>query len=77
MKLSELFALFNQDFSANDQTINHVSIDTRTIKPGDVYVAFKGEAVDGHNMLDDAKSKGAIAAVVMHKVDFDLPQCVV
>lgn len=40
------------------------SIDSRTIREGDLFFAIKGEAHDGHRFVADALNKGAIAAVV-------------
>jgi UDP-N-acetylmuramoyl-tripeptide--D-alanyl-D-alanine ligase len=40
-----------------------VSIDTRTLKPGDLFVALTGER-DGHDFLDTAREAGASAALV-------------
>lgn len=40
------------------------SIDSRTIKPGEIYVALKGAKVDGHEFLNEVKSKGAKAAII-------------
>ena len=40
------------------------SIDSRTIKPGEVFFAVRGERMDGHDFLDQAFENGAIAAVV-------------
>jgi UDP-N-acetylmuramoyl-tripeptide--D-alanyl-D-alanine ligase len=40
------------------------SIDTRTLAPGDLFFAIKGEARDGHDFVRDALAKGAAAAVV-------------
>ena len=41
-----------------------VSIDTRTLKPGDLFVALVGENGDGHNFVADALAKGASGALV-------------
>lgn len=41
-----------------------VSIDSRSIQPGDLYIAIKGDALDGHDFVIDALKKGAAAAVV-------------
>ncbi|MBX9804370.1 MAG: UDP-N-acetylmuramoyl-tripeptide--D-alanyl-D-alanine ligase [Alphaproteobacteria bacterium] len=46
-----------------------VSIDTRTIKPGDLYIAIRGDTHDGHAFVADAFKKGAVAAIVDHPVD--------
>jgi UDP-N-acetylmuramoyl-tripeptide--D-alanyl-D-alanine ligase len=40
------------------------SIDTRTLAPGDLFFAIKGEARDGHDFVRAALGKGAAAAVV-------------
>jgi len=40
------------------------SIDTRTLKPGEVFFALRGENQDGHDYLWDAFRKGATGAVV-------------
>ena len=42
-----------------------VSIDTRTLKAGDLFVALK-DVRDGHDFVADAFVKGAVAAVVSH-----------
>lgn len=41
-----------------------ISIDTRTLKPGDIYIAIKGENLDGHSFVKEAFAKGASAVVV-------------
>jgi UDP-N-acetylmuramoyl-tripeptide--D-alanyl-D-alanine ligase len=41
-----------------------VSIDTRTLKPGDLFIAIRGEQYDAHNFLEDAFAAGAAAAMV-------------
>jgi UDP-N-acetylmuramoyl-tripeptide--D-alanyl-D-alanine ligase len=40
------------------------SIDTRTLAPGDLYFAIKGDAHDGHDFVPAALEKGASGAVV-------------
>jgi UDP-N-acetylmuramoyl-tripeptide--D-alanyl-D-alanine ligase len=41
-----------------------VSTDTRTLAPGALYVALKGDRFDGHAFLAEAAARGAAAAVV-------------
>lgn len=41
-----------------------VSIDSRTVREGDLFVALKGPNFDGHAYVADALAKGAVAAVV-------------
>jgi len=40
------------------------SIDSRTIRSGELFFAVKGENMDGHDFVDQALDKGAVAAVV-------------
>jgi UDP-N-acetylmuramoyl-tripeptide--D-alanyl-D-alanine ligase len=40
------------------------SIDTRTLEPGDLYFAIKGDVHDGHDFVPAALEKGASAAIV-------------
>lgn len=41
-----------------------VSIDSRTVAPGDLFVALRGPNFDGHAFVADALGRGAVAAVV-------------
>ena len=43
--------------------INDVQIDSRKVKPGSLFVAVKGVAVDGHEYIDKSIEQGAIAVV--------------
>jgi UDP-N-acetylmuramoyl-tripeptide--D-alanyl-D-alanine ligase len=40
------------------------SIDSRTVQPGELFFAVKGERLDGHDFVEQALSRGAIGAVV-------------
>src|ERR1700722_17495636 len=40
------------------------AVDTRLLKPGNLFFALKGERVDGHQFVDKAFELGASAAVV-------------
>lgn len=40
------------------------SIDSRTLQPGDLFFAIRGERLDGHDFVEAALAKGALAAVV-------------
>ncbi|TPG11806.1 UDP-N-acetylmuramoyl-tripeptide--D-alanyl-D-alanine ligase [Rhodanobacter glycinis] len=60
-----------------DTEITGVAIDTRKLQSGDLFVAIKGERVDGHDYLAEAAARGAVAAMVTRKVDSELPQVLV
>ncbi|MEM6783923.1 MAG: UDP-N-acetylmuramoyl-tripeptide--D-alanyl-D-alanine ligase [Bacteroidota bacterium] len=44
------------------------STDTRTIEPGDTFVAIRGETFDGHDFVAQAIAKGATAVIVERDV---------
>jgi UDP-N-acetylmuramoyl-tripeptide--D-alanyl-D-alanine ligase len=53
--------------------IRRVSTDSRSIQPGDLFIAIKGEAFDGHDFIAKAVEKGA-AAVLCEKYPAAAPQ---
>ena len=46
--------------------ITRVHSDTRSLRPGDFFVALKGERFDAHGFLSEAKASGAVAALAEH-----------
>lgn len=46
------------------EIVSGITQDTRSIQPGQVYLALRGERHDGHDFVADAAARGAIAAVV-------------
>jgi UDP-N-acetylmuramoyl-tripeptide--D-alanyl-D-alanine ligase len=49
------------------------SIDSRTLQPGDLFFAVRGERFDGHDFVVSALERGACAAVVAKRKVLDLP----
>lgn len=47
----------------SDIVVTGVSIDTRTIKEGDLFIPFRGESVNGHRFVEQAFEKGAAATL--------------
>jgi UDP-N-acetylmuramoyl-tripeptide--D-alanyl-D-alanine ligase len=43
--------------------IPHITTDTRTIKPGSLFIAIKGDTMDGHDFIATAIEKGAVAII--------------
>jgi UDP-N-acetylmuramoyl-tripeptide--D-alanyl-D-alanine ligase len=41
-----------------------ISIDTRSIKPGELYIAIRGKRLDGHQFVAEAMERGAAAVMV-------------
>lgn len=55
--------------ATGDWQASSVSIDSRSMQPGGLYVAIVGERVDGHDYVQQALDAGAVAAVVSHPVE--------
>ena len=47
-----------------------VEMDSRDVRPGDLFVALKGEAMDGHRFIPQAFAAGAVAAITDRPVEF-------
>ena len=52
------------NFLKNSDNIHGISIDDRTIKKGELFIALIGDNFDGHNFLGSAFSKGACGVIV-------------
>ncbi len=61
-----------------DVAVRGVTHDSRTVRPGTLFVAIAGDHSDGHEHLVEAGAAGASAAIVERAVhDTDLPQLIV
>ncbi len=60
---------------ASGVQVSGVSIDSRTLKRGDLFVAIKGERMDGHRFVEAAFDNGAAAAIVEHTFEPSSPSC--
>lgn len=52
-----------------DWTATGVSIDTRTLQPGDLFIALRGDSLDGHDYAAAALAKGAAAVMIDRRPD--------
>jgi len=50
-----------------DIKIRGISTDSRTVKPGDLFFALKGERCDGHQFVLHAMNTGAVGAVISNE----------
>lgn len=67
MKLSDAAAAMGSKAPCEAE-ITSVSIDSRTISEGCLFIAIKGENFDGHSFVNTVLSEGAAAAVCSHAV---------
>jgi UDP-N-acetylmuramoyl-tripeptide--D-alanyl-D-alanine ligase len=83
IRLDDLLAAVNGHLSGSGEavSITGASVDSRRVTPGSIFVAMRGERVDGHGYVADAVRAGAAAAMVAHPVDLPdglaVPQVVV
>lgn len=66
LSLSAIAKLCGGRFSGADVAVSSVAIDSRKLHPGGLFVALRGERVDGHDFLSAAAANGAAAALVNH-----------
>ena len=74
LTLSQVAAALRVDLVGEDRTFSQVSINTRTIEAGDLFIAIKGENFDSHEFLNQAEEKGACGLVIDQNIDSALPQ---
>lgn len=78
MTFSELTQALSARVLSSDCSFDGVSIDSRAIQPGQLFVALAGPRFDGHDYLNDVAAKGAAGALVQREVaDSTLPQLLV
>jgi UDP-N-acetylmuramoyl-tripeptide--D-alanyl-D-alanine ligase len=77
LSLTDIAKQLSLNTPTQEATFTGLSKDTRSLPPGCLYVAIRGEQFDGHDFVEEALKKGASAALVDHKVDSDIPQLIV
>ncbi|MCW0923294.1 UDP-N-acetylmuramoyl-tripeptide--D-alanyl-D-alanine ligase [Pseudomonas sp. RG1] len=78
LTLSELTNALEARLIGADASFDGVSIDSRAIQPGQLFIALTGPRFDGHDYLNDVAGKGAVAALVEREVAGSaLPQLLV
>ena len=65
------------ELRGEDLLVDTLTNDTRSLMPGSLYVALRGERFDGHDFAYDAAMRNAAALLVDHAVEVDLPQVIV
>ncbi len=64
MRLSEAAAMLGVPFSGSDAGVMRVSTDSRSIQPGDLFIALRGEKFDGGRFAAQALQQGAAGVVL-------------
>lgn len=74
MQLSGLARKLDGKLIGADVAFENLSTDTRSINPGDAFLALVGERFDGNEFVAAAQKQGATAAIVSAALDLDLPR---
>jgi len=72
-QLSEIATAVQGHLSGEDVQVRSISTDSRHLSAGDMYVALVGPRFDGHDFLEQAKQKQAVAGLVSRQSAVDLP----
>lgn len=73
MSLQEVQHLTGGRLTGADVSFNAVSIDTRTLRAGDLFIAIPGERFNGNAFLAEAVAKKAVAAITTEPVTVEIP----
>ncbi|MEB2315999.1 MAG: UDP-N-acetylmuramoyl-tripeptide--D-alanyl-D-alanine ligase [Xanthomonadaceae bacterium] len=76
LALSQIATWCDARLVGEDRVIHAVGVDTRTLMPGALYLALRGETHDGHDFCARARAAGAHALLVERDVDEALPRLV-
>ncbi|MDJ0729274.1 MAG: UDP-N-acetylmuramoyl-tripeptide--D-alanyl-D-alanine ligase [Crocosphaera sp.] len=86
MLLSEIQNILSSNLQKTSQPlsdllVNKINTDSRIIQKNDIFIALKGDKFDGHQFVENAISKGAIALIVNYEVSVqstkEIPQIIV
>lgn len=77
MNLTTIASLFSQSTQVNAE-ITGFCIDSRSVEPGNLFVAIEGERFDGHHFIKEVEAKGALAVLVNREIEgVSIPQFIV
>lgn len=63
LKLSQLEKILGSSAISPDTIFHGVSIDSRTVIPNNIFIPLYGKNFNGHEYIDDAIKKGAVAVI--------------
>ena len=77
ISLSQIAQVTSGNLIGDDVSVSSVSTDTRSITKKTLFIAWRGERLDGHDFCSEAQKLGASALIVERQLPLDLPQIVV
>ena len=69
--------LLEETLGSKDVSLSGVCQDSRIADPGDLFLAWEGTVLDGHDFVPEAIERGAVATIVKRPLDVEIPQLVV
>ena len=73
MRLGEAASALGGRAAGGDVAFHGVSTDSRTTREGALFIAIRGPHFDGHDFVDIARQRGAVAAVVEREPEVSFP----
>ncbi|MDD4961051.1 MAG: UDP-N-acetylmuramoyl-L-alanyl-D-glutamate--2,6-diaminopimelate ligase [Candidatus Marinimicrobia bacterium] len=64
-------------YEGPDMMISDIAYDSRKVSPGSLFVAIRGAEKDGHDFIDDAAARGALACIAEEASNSECPQILV
>ncbi|MEE9450656.1 MAG: UDP-N-acetylmuramoyl-tripeptide--D-alanyl-D-alanine ligase [Ignavibacteriaceae bacterium] len=66
LNIEDIFSLPSAVIYSPDvlKPVSHITIDSRSVKKKSLFIAIKGKKFDGHNFIEEAISKGALAVLI-------------
>ena len=74
LNLSDIATMVQGSLKGTDVAVSAVGIDSRTLKPGELFIALKGARFDGHDFIAEVQHTGASAVMVSNFINTSLPQ---
>lgn len=75
--LAEIAGITKGRLVGEDRLVTGLSIDTRTLQPGEMFIALVGERFDPHELIVAGHARSAGALLVEHALDVPGPQIIV
>lgn len=75
--LAEIARITKGRLVGEDRLVTGLSIDTRTLQPGEMFIALVGERFDPHELIVAGQARSAGALLVEHALDVPGPQIIV
>jgi UDP-N-acetylmuramoyl-tripeptide--D-alanyl-D-alanine ligase len=77
LSLKQLQQVIQADLIGDDAVFSGISVNSRELAAGNLYIALVGNELDGHDFVREAEAKGAIAVVLSKPVKTKLPYLLV